>query len=148
MDWAGFHPKKGRHASAPNFPELCTGHRLRHHPSEQRLFARVSGNLGTTEGLHARRLADMRRADSRCGEDRGLLAAETPNLSDRCRAVFAERDVPSRGEDRDYRQRRYDRDYGHVATIVNMGQGPMTETSGRGRTMAQGLTRISTTKYR
>lgn len=36
----------------------------------------------------------------------------------------------------------------HVATIVNMGQGPMTETSGRGRTMAQGLTRISTTKYR
>ena len=40
------------------------------------------------------------------------LRRNTPNLSDRCRAVFAERDVSSRGEDRNYGQRRYDRDYG------------------------------------
>nr|WP_235983940.1 hypothetical protein [Bradyrhizobium australiense] len=42
------------------------------------------------------------------------LRRNTPNLSDRCRAVFAQNDAPSRGEDRDYGQRRYnrDRDYG------------------------------------
>ena len=62
-----FNPKKGRHASASNFPELCNSDGLRHHPSEYRVFARVSGNVGTTTGLHARRLAAMRRADPRCG---------------------------------------------------------------------------------
>jgi hypothetical protein len=40
------------------------------------------------------------------------LRRNTPQLSDRCRAVFAQSDAPSRGEDRDYGQRRYDRDYG------------------------------------
>jgi hypothetical protein len=40
------------------------------------------------------------------------LRRNTPQLSDRCRAVFAQGDAPSRGEDRDYGQRRYDRDYG------------------------------------
>jgi hypothetical protein len=40
------------------------------------------------------------------------LRRNTPQLSDRCRAVFASGDAPSRGEDRDYGQRRYDRDYG------------------------------------
>jgi hypothetical protein len=38
------------------------------------------------------------------------LRRNTPQLSERCRAVFAQ--APSRGEDRDYGQRRYDRDYG------------------------------------
>ena len=38
------------------------------------------------------------------------LRRNTPQLSDRCRAVFAQGDAPSRGED--YGQRRYDRDYG------------------------------------
>jgi hypothetical protein len=48
------------------------------------------------------------------------LRRNGPQLSDRCRAVFAQSDVaPPRGEyreyegpDRDYRPRRYDRDYG------------------------------------
>jgi hypothetical protein len=40
------------------------------------------------------------------------LRRNTPQLSDRCRAVFAQRDAPPRGDDRDYGQRRYDRDYG------------------------------------
>jgi hypothetical protein len=71
-----FNPKKGRHASASNFPELCNSDGLRHHPSKYRVFARLSGNVGTTTGLHARRLAAMRRADPRCGQDRGLLTAK------------------------------------------------------------------------
>jgi hypothetical protein len=41
------------------------------------------------------------------------LRRNTPQLSDRCRAVFEQGDnAPRRGEDRDYGQRRYDRDYG------------------------------------
>jgi hypothetical protein len=41
------------------------------------------------------------------------LRRNTPQLSDRCRAVFEQSDnAPPRGEDRDYGQRRYDRDYG------------------------------------
>lgn len=40
------------------------------------------------------------------------LQRNTPQLSDRCRAVFAQGDAPSRGEDRGYGQRRHDRDYG------------------------------------
>ena len=40
------------------------------------------------------------------------LRRNTSQLSDRCRAVFAQGDVPSRGEDREYEQRRYGRDYG------------------------------------
>jgi hypothetical protein len=39
------------------------------------------------------------------------LRRNTSHLSDRCRAVFAQGDVPSRGEDREYEERRY-RDYG------------------------------------
>jgi hypothetical protein len=50
------------------------------------------------------------------------LRRNTPQLSDRCRAVFAQRDVPSRGEDRYYEQRRYDRDYG--ARRNDRGYGP------------------------
>ncbi len=39
------------------------------------------------------------------------LRRNASQLSDGCRAVFAQGDnVPRRGEDRDYRQRRYDRD--------------------------------------
>jgi hypothetical protein len=40
------------------------------------------------------------------------LRRNTPQLSDRCRAVFAQRDAPSRGDNREYGPRRYDRDYG------------------------------------
>ena len=41
------------------------------------------------------------------------LRRNTPQLSDRCRAVFEQGDnAPTRREDRDYGQRRYDRDYG------------------------------------
>ena len=40
------------------------------------------------------------------------LRRNTPQLSDRCRAVFAQGDAPARDENRDYGQRRYDRDYG------------------------------------
>jgi hypothetical protein len=40
------------------------------------------------------------------------LRRNTPQLSDRCRAVFAQGDAPSRGEDRYNERRRYDRDYG------------------------------------
>jgi hypothetical protein len=68
--------RKGRHASASSFPELCDSNGLRHYTSRSRVFARVSGNVGTTNGLHARRLAAMRRASPRCGEDRGLLTAK------------------------------------------------------------------------
>jgi hypothetical protein len=68
--------RKGGHASASNFPELCDSDGLRHHPSKYRVFARVSGNVGTTNGLHARRLAAVRRASPRCGQDRGLLTAK------------------------------------------------------------------------
>ena len=75
-DSARFNPKKGRHASASNFPEHCNSGGLQHHPSEYRVFARVSGNVGTTKGLHARRLAAMRRANPRCGQDRGLLTTK------------------------------------------------------------------------
>jgi hypothetical protein len=72
---AHFNPKEDRHASASNFPEFCSDG-LRHHPSKYRVFARVSGNVGTTKGLHARRLAAMRCANPRCGQDRGLLTAK------------------------------------------------------------------------
>src|SRR3954452_9119504 len=41
------------------------------------------------------------------------LRRNTPQLSDRCRAVFEQGDnAPPRREDRDYGQRRYNRDYG------------------------------------
>ena len=41
------------------------------------------------------------------------LRRNTPQLSGACRAVFEQSDnAPRRGEDRDYGQRRYDRDYG------------------------------------
>jgi hypothetical protein len=40
------------------------------------------------------------------------LRRNTSQLSDRCRAVFAQGDAPSRGEDRGYEQRRYNRGYG------------------------------------
>jgi hypothetical protein len=39
------------------------------------------------------------------------LRRNTSQLSDRCRAVFAQSDAPSRDEDRGYGQRRYNRDY-------------------------------------
>ena len=40
------------------------------------------------------------------------LRRNTPQLSGQCRAVFEQSDnAPRRGEDRDYGQRRYDRDY-------------------------------------
>jgi hypothetical protein len=68
--------RKGGYASASNFPGLCDSDGLRHHPSEYRVFARVSGNVGATNGLHARRLAAVRCASPRCGQDRGLLTAK------------------------------------------------------------------------
>ena len=41
------------------------------------------------------------------------LRRHTPQLSDRCRAVFEQGDnAPTRREDRDYEQKRYNRDYG------------------------------------
>src|SRR5712671_2233772 len=52
--------ERGGHASASNFPELCDSDGLRHHPPRYRVFARVSGNVGTTNGLHARCLAAVR----------------------------------------------------------------------------------------
>jgi hypothetical protein len=39
------------------------------------------------------------------------LRRNTPQLSDGCRAVFAQSDPPSRRDDRGYGQRRYDRDH-------------------------------------
>jgi hypothetical protein len=64
------------HASASNFSGLCDSDGLRHHPSEYRVFARVSGNVGATNGLHARRLAALRCASPRCRQDRCLLTAK------------------------------------------------------------------------
>jgi hypothetical protein len=55
--------KEGRNASASDFPDHCNSGGLQHQPSEYRLFPRVSGNVGTTKGLHARCLAAMRRAN-------------------------------------------------------------------------------------
>jgi len=40
------------------------------------------------------------------------LRRNTPQLSDRCRAVFAQGDAPPRGDNREDGPRRYDRDYG------------------------------------
>jgi hypothetical protein len=45
-------------------------------------------------------------------------------LSDRCRAAFAQGEAPSRGEDRDYGQRRYDRDYGQRPYDRDSGRRP------------------------
>ena len=73
---ARFNPKKGSHARASNVPEPCNCGRLRHHPAQCRVFARVSGNVATTAGLHARRLAVVRWANPRCEQDRGLLTAK------------------------------------------------------------------------
>jgi hypothetical protein len=72
------------------------------------------------------------------------LRRNTSNLSDRCRAVFAQGDAPSRGAD--YGQRRMIEIMDRVATIVIMGQGHMTETTGQGLTTVQGLMRITTNK--
>jgi hypothetical protein len=68
--------KESGHANESNFPELCASAWLRNHPSERRVFARVSRNVGTAKGLHARRLAAMQLANPRCGQDRGLLTAK------------------------------------------------------------------------
>ena len=65
------------------------------------------------------------------------LRRNTSQLSDRCRAVFAQGDAPSRGEDRGYGQRRYNRDYGPR---------PTTETTGQGPTTVHGLTTMTTNK--
>ena len=105
--------KKGGHTKESNFPEICIGDRLRHHLSEyRRCFARVSGNVGTTKACtpDVRRLCSAQIPDA----DRivACLLRNTPQLSDRCRAVFAQRDAPSRGDNREYGLRRYDRDYG------------------------------------
>jgi hypothetical protein len=64
------------HASASSFHELCNIDRLLRRYSKCGVFARVSGNDGTTDGLHARRLAALQRAGPRCGQDCGLLAAK------------------------------------------------------------------------
>jgi hypothetical protein len=69
-------PTKGSHASAPNFTKLCDSTELRNYVSRYSLFAGVSGNTGTANGLHARRLALVRSAGPGCGENRGLLTAE------------------------------------------------------------------------
>jgi hypothetical protein len=45
--------RRSGHASATNFRELCNSDGLRHHHSKHRVFARDSGNVGTTNGLHA-----------------------------------------------------------------------------------------------
>lgn len=51
------------------------------------------------------------------------LRRNTPQLSDRCRAVFEQSDnAPPRGEDRDYGQRRYDRDHGQRRYDRDYGQ--------------------------
>jgi hypothetical protein len=68
--------RKGRHAGASNIPQLCGSDGWRHHPSKYRVCARISGNVGTTSGLHAGRLAAVWRASPRCGQDRGLLTAK------------------------------------------------------------------------
>lgn len=57
-------------------------------------------------------LAAVRRANSDLDRIVACLRRNTPNLNDQFRAAFAQRDAPSRGEDRDYGQRRYDPDYG------------------------------------
>jgi hypothetical protein len=76
---------KGRigYASAPNSAESChigswyIG-RLRRGLSNSGFFAGVPGNNGPTNGLHARRLPALRRADTRCQSDRRVFAAEYP----------------------------------------------------------------------
>ena len=68
--------RRSGHASASNFPGLCDNDGLWHHPSEYRVFARVSGNVGATNGLHARRLAALRCASPRRRQDRCLLTAK------------------------------------------------------------------------
>lgn len=58
------------------------------------------------------------------------LRRNTPQLSDGCRAVFAQNDAPSRAErdqgerrnGQDYRPRRYERDYGPEPYDGNYGQ--------------------------
>jgi hypothetical protein len=51
------------------------------------------------------------------------LRRNTPQLSDRCRAVFAQGDnAPTRPQDRDYGQRRYDRD--NEQRAYDRGYGP------------------------
>ena len=69
------------------------------------------------------------------------LRRNTPQLSDRCRAVFEQGDnAPRRREDRDYGQRRYDRDYG--PRRYDRDDGLRTEITG------QGLTTMTTNKGR
>jgi hypothetical protein len=52
------------------------------------------------------------------------LQRNTPQLSDRCRAVFARNDAPSRGEDRDYGQRRYNQHRDHEPRRYDQDYGP------------------------
>jgi hypothetical protein len=102
--------RKGEHASASNFSWPCDLDGCRHHPAEQRAFAGIPRNVGAANGLHARRLAALRRASPRCGQDRGLLAAKyratQPTLSRRLRT---RRRSPtwwgSRGRAKAFRQR-------------------------------------------
>src|SRR5438093_1907259 len=63
------------HANATDCPGPCRCDR-RHWRRYLRIVAGISRNLGTADGLHARRLAPLRRPDPRCQPDRGVLAAE------------------------------------------------------------------------
>ena len=59
------------------------------------------------------------------------LRRNTEQLSERCRAVFAQGDnAPRRGEDRDYGQRRFDRDYGQRGYDRDYGPRPYDRESG------------------
>ena len=52
------------------------------------------------------------------------LQRNTPQLSDRCRAVFARNDAPSRGEDREYGQRRYNQNRDYERRSYDQDYGP------------------------
>ena len=138
--------RKGRHASASNFPELCNSDGLRHHPSKYRVFARVSGNVGnnnrparpTSGGYAAGRspmwigswlaYGEILRNSAIGAARSSLRATQRPRVVS-IASTKGEIEITGPG-----------------ATIEIMGQGLPTGTTVRGLTTVQGLTRITTNK--
>ena len=74
------------------------------------------------------------------------LRRNTPQLSDGCRAVFAQSDAPSRRDDRGYGQRRYNRDHGESATTEIIRHGLTRGTTHQDPPMVHGHTIMTTNK--